>query len=66
MGTIWSKNGRLVKKPKNIIETGSVILVDKIADQMLNQRNISKLENLLRPTNVLPAPPRSQTEAPEV
>ena len=61
MGTIWSKNGRLVKKPKNIIESGSVILVDKIADKMLNHRNISRLENLLRPTEILPAP-RSQTE----
>ena len=58
MGTMWSKNGRLIKKQiqKNVIESGSVILVDKIAEKMLNQRNISNLENLLRPTEIVPVP----------
>ena len=46
MGMKWSKNGRPVKQPRNPIESGSVVLVDKIADKLLNQKNVTTLENI--------------------
>ena len=52
MGTMWSKNGRPIKKPKkNEIESGSVVLVDKQADKMLNQKNVQNLEQLVNPND---------------
>ena len=44
---MWSKNGRPVKAKGHPIQSGSVVLVDKQADKLLNQQQVRNLEHLL-------------------